>query len=159
MPQARNDIIKGTISVANSVSLSITDFSDFNKNVAYALSSVRVTVATTRIADVNIMFLNSAARNVVLKTVPLTLCNSQRTVWFRYPPGMYRSGSELAQAMVEIDNCAIDQSDAQTKDAVIVYSCMVSLREAGSVFIPEVDPPHVKLKHGTPRSLDSMVLT
>lgn len=156
LPTRTDDIIKGTILPAYEVNLNINDFPEIPKNVGQQLLYCKVTVATTTLADVAIVFYNSKSRNVALRTFNLTLCNSKRTIFFRWPPRTYRAGNEFGQNIVQIINAACNEEDEREKGIWIWYSCQVWTASVADVFDATVDPPHYK--HGTPRSARSLTL-
>uniref|UniRef100_A0A0A9XIG5 Uncharacterized protein n=1 Tax=Lygus hesperus TaxID=30085 RepID=A0A0A9XIG5_LYGHE len=156
LPTRTNDIIKGTILPNHEVLVNINDFSDIPKTVGQQLLFAKVTCATTTLADVSVVFYNSKTRNVALRSFNFTLCNSKKTVMFRWPPRTLRAGNEFGQLLVQIVNAACNEEDVREKDIWIWYSCQVWTASVADVFNSTVDPPH--LKHGTPRSARSLTL-
>jgi hypothetical protein len=158
LPTRLNDIVKGTIMPAYEVELNVKDFSDIPQTASLQLLSTKVTVATTTLADVSIVFYNSTAQNVALRSFNITLCNSQRTFFFRFPPRSYRSGTEYGQVFCQIVNAPCNEEDKREVGIPIWYSCQLWVARAADVFSSTVDPPHFKRKHGTPRSARSLTL-
>lgn len=163
-PQRRNTsfqqfdgIIKGVIDVNSQVDVALNDFAFKGYSTTFQLISSKVTLVSSKIADVYIAYYTSTSRNDNLRNINVTVSNQVKTFFYRWPPRMYVSATEAAQTAVQIYNCAINQDSSATTDSQIVYSCQLTVRTPRDVFDSTVDPPHLR-KNGRPTSLDTLAM-
>lgn len=155
MRQRFNAVIKGTIKYAETLSIDLSDFSDFPKSSQLLPQQLRLSLCVMNGPSYAIISQWDGSNDNSVFNVRNELINTRQTYrqTFRWPRNpLMISKNSSTQTLVQVIHAAGGDVYGDEKP-LMFYMADLWVLEASDGLSPNVDPPHQNIKHSSPRSL------